>query len=227
MGTRDIRSRLLRRAAKADIFIPDALAKDLTTFLNLLIRWNRKINLTALKEGDEDAAIDRLLLEPLAAVRHLHHESGRLIDIGSGGGSPAIPMALARPEFRVTMVEAKARKAAFLGEAIRVLGLRGASVENTRFEDLVDKPSHHQAFTVLTIRAVRVDESKLTELAGFLAPAGEALLFRGPSGAERLPDARPLFWAGTHPLVRSLDSRLTVFRREAVTDNVPRGTLPV
>jgi 16S rRNA (guanine527-N7)-methyltransferase len=118
VAKRDIRIRLLRRAARAKVFIPAAQADCLSSFLDLLFRWNRKINLTALTGVDD--AIDRLLLEPLIAARYLPSRPGRLIDLGSGGGSPGIPLALATGS-EVTLVESKARKAAFLREAIRTL----------------------------------------------------------------------------------------------------------
>lgn len=180
-------------------------------FLDLLLRWNRKINLTAL--GDLDAAIDRLLVEPLAAVRHLRPGPGRLIDLGSGGGSPALPLALTVQELDLTMVEVKARKAAFLREAVRVLELPRASVENVRYQDLLESNGHKGAYTALSVRAVRLEPSTLRHIAEFLAPDGLALIFRGPSGPDELADAEPLAWSGTYPLVESLRSRLTVFRR--------------
>ena len=121
MRPHDVRSRLARSATKSNIFIDDPLADSLTAYYELLARWNRKINLTSLDNLDE--AIDRLILEPIAASRYLPASAKLLMDVGSGGGSPAIPFKLAVPRLRLTMVEAKARKSAFLREAIRHLGL--------------------------------------------------------------------------------------------------------
>lgn len=213
MSARDTRSRLLRHAAKADIHVPGPLADRLSAFLDLLLRWNRKINLTALDNLDE--GVDRLLLEPLAAARHVQPASGRLVDLGSGGGSPAIPLALALPDLELTMVEVKARKAAFLREAIRVLELRRASVETARFEDVLESPRHRGTYTAVSVRAVKVEAAALRQIAEFLAVQGLVLMFRGPSGPDRLSDVPPLAWGGTHPLVESLRSRLTIFRRIA------------
>ena len=211
MSARDTRSRLIRRAAKADLELPTPLADRLATFLDLLHRWNRKINLTALTDPDE--AIDRLILEPVAASRHVQPKAGRLIDLGSGGGSPAIPLALALPEIDLTMVEIKARKAAFLREAVRVLELPRALVESVRYEELLDRRGHSGTYTAVSIRAVRVEPDTLRGIAQFLAPDGLALLFRGPTGPDELSDVDPLAWTGTYPLVESLRSRLSVFRR--------------
>ena len=209
MAERNTRARLLHRAAKANIFIPESQADSLSSFLDLLFRWNRKINLTALTGVDE--AIDRLLLEPLVAARHLPSGSGRLIDVGSGGGSPAIPLAL-MTGYDVTMVESKARKAAFLREAIRALKLSNTSVETTRFQGLLSSPPHRHAYTAFSIRAVRVERQTLAELSGFLTRGGVGLVFRGPAGPDQVPDAPPLAWRATYPLLPSLGSRLTIYQ---------------
>ena len=115
---RDTRSRLQKRASRAGLFLNDELADGLIAYYELLYRWNRKINLTALTDGDQ--AIDRLLVEPVLAARYLPSVSSFLhLDIGSGGGSPAIPMSLAVAGMELRMVEVKARKSAFLREAVR------------------------------------------------------------------------------------------------------------
>ena len=112
MPARDFRTRLARRAKKAGVFLSDELAAQLTSYYDLLSHWNRKINLTALDQPDD--AIDRLLLEPVLAARYLPPAISSLMDIGSGGGSPAIPLKLCAQAASLTMVEAKARKSAFL-----------------------------------------------------------------------------------------------------------------
>ena len=107
MAPRDFSSRLIRRATRAGLFLTDDLTEQLSTFYALLSRWNEKINLTALQNPDE--AIDRLILEPLMAARHVPVTARRLMDVGSGGGSPAVPLKLALPRLALTMVEVKAR----------------------------------------------------------------------------------------------------------------------
>jgi 16S rRNA G527 N7-methylase RsmG len=115
------------------------------------------------------------------------------------------------------MVEAKARKSAFLSEAIRVLQLRDALVETARYEELLADPGLHEAFSHLSVRAVRIEPRTLNTLQAFLRPGGEMLLFRGPSGpAAPGVVVPPLEWQGTHPLVESLQSRLTILRKRVV-----------
>ena len=211
MAPRDFRTRLLRRASKAGLFLADDLIGALTSYYELLSKWNRKINLTSLENPDE--AIDRLLLEPVAAARHVSDISPAVMDIGSGGGSPAIPMKLSLSSSSVTMVEVKARKSAFLREAVRALALGSATVETARYEELLTRPEMHEAFNVLSLRAVRVEPRTLLTLQAFVKPGGSVFLFRGPSGPEAPDLVPPLQWTGTYPLVESLQSRLTILQK--------------
>lgn len=212
MAQRDIRTRLTRRAAKSQIFLSDELTEGLLAYYELLSRWNRKINLTAL--DDPDQAIDRLLLEPVVAVRHLSDVPVlRQMDVGSGGGSPAIPMKLAAPHLSMRMVESKARKSAFLREAVRQLNLENTYIETARYEELLARPELHEAADVVSVRAVRLETRVLTTLQAFLVVGGRLLLFRGPSGPDEPDVVPPLQWAGTYPLMDSLRSRLTILAK--------------
>jgi 16S rRNA (guanine527-N7)-methyltransferase len=187
------------------------VAARLTAYYELLSRWNRKINLTSLENPDE--AIDRLLLEPVAAARHLPAPDVSIMDIGSGGGSPAIPMKLVMPGVSLTMVEVKARKSAFLREAVRSLGLENTTVETSRYEELLARPELHERFGVLSLRAVRVEVRTLLTLQAFVAPSRLIFLFRGPSGPD-VPDlVPPLRWIASVPLVETLQSRLTILQK--------------
>jgi 16S rRNA (guanine527-N7)-methyltransferase len=203
--------KLARRAQRGGAVISDALADRLWTYFELLSRWNRKINLTSLDQPD--VAIDRLLLEPVVAARYFRTSGQDLLDVGSGGGSPAIPLKLASPEGSLVMVEAKVRKAAFLREAIRTLELKRARVETARYEELLTNPDLHEAVDVVTIRAVRIETRVLLSLQAFLRPGGQLFLFKGPSGADDVGVTPPLRWLATYPLVDSLRSRLVVIAK--------------
>lgn len=215
MNVKDLAARLRRRLHRAGVESTPALVAQLDAYLTLLELWNRKINLTALTDVDE--AIDRLIVEPLLALKLVGLGEGSAIDIGSGGGSPAIPLKLAAPAWRMRMIESKTRKAAFLRETIRQLGLVDCTVETSRYEELLTRPELHESADILTIRAVRVEGRTLTGLQAFVRPGGKVLWFRGPVGPDTPTNLTPpLLWEATYPLVESLRSRLVVLRKAAV-----------
>ena len=165
--------RLEARARAAGVDLQSALRDRLLAYYELLSKWNRTINLTSL--SDPDAAIDRLLLEPLLAARVLP-QPAEMMDLGSGGGSPAIPLALALDSPHVVMVESRGRKAAFLREAAREVGLH-ATVEAARFEDVVGRPEYRNAMDLVSMRAVRMDAATLDIARAFAKPGGSVALF--------------------------------------------------
>ena len=210
MSLRDIADVLSDRAAHARISIPEPLAAQLVVYFQLLSHWNRKINLTSLSDPDE--AVDRLLLEPVAAAALLPPDV-ELVDLGSGGGSPALPLALALGVRRLVMVESRVKKAAFLREALRELGVAG-SVETMRFEDLAVEPGFAHAFALLSVRAVRLDGATFQVMSSLLSSGGQAALFR-TVGAEDPPPGMPesLHWVSSQQLIPASHSSLTILQR--------------
>jgi len=137
------------------------------SYLELILRWNARTNLTAVR--DPEGIIQRHFLESIACARMLPVGIATLLDFGSGAGFPGIPIALCRPEISVTLAESQGKKAAFLQEAVRELELK-ARVFAGRAETLSDK------FDCVTLRAVdRMEHAiraagVLVRLGGWLAP---------------------------------------------------------
>jgi 16S rRNA (guanine527-N7)-methyltransferase len=203
----DAAARLRERVAQEGMAVSDRLLANLLAYFELLQRWNRKINLTSLSGLDE--AVDRLLVEPLAAAQALPRHSS-LGDLGSGGGSPAIPLALALESPELLMVESRSRKAAFLRDAAHEVRLN-ALVESARFEHVSKQAPYAGRFDLVSIRAVRPDADALLAAASLLKPGGLVALFTGaPTGASTLSLPRNLAWRGTSPLLRSSNSHLTL-----------------
>jgi 16S rRNA (guanine527-N7)-methyltransferase len=217
-ASREFRERLRRRAKLADLAPPADVVAQLESYYQLLAKWNAKVNLTAfrLTASGEDEAIDRLLIEPMVAARHVPKGAASVLDAGSGGGSPAIPLKLVAPRLSLRMVEAKTRKAVFLREAVRTLTLADAVVETARFEELLARPELHESVDVVTIRAVRLEPKVLLTLQAFLRPRGRLLLFRG-AGQDAVESVTPpLAWEATFPLVQALQSRLIVLVKNPI-----------
>jgi 16S rRNA (guanine527-N7)-methyltransferase len=218
VSRREFRDRLRRRAKRAAIGLNAELEDALERYYTVLTKWNAKINLTSRSESaGEDEAIDRLLIEPLAAAQHVAPDARSAIDIGSGGGSPAIPLTLAVPRLHMRMVESKTRKAVFLREAVRALDLGRVEVETSRFEELLTRPELHEGLDLVTIRAVRVEPRTLLGLQAFLRPGGQLMLFRGPGGSDVADSSTPpLRWLATYPLVDALRSRLVILEKTSI-----------
>jgi len=176
----EFRERLLSRARKSQVAVQPEWLESLERYFAVLSRWNGKINLTALPLADPtDLTFDRLLIEPLAAARFVSSEGSDVWwDLGSGGGSPAIPMKIARPALELVMVEARMRKAVFLREAVRCIGVDGVAVVNRRFDELSDDLSGYGAAGLVTVRAVRPDAELFAVAANVLRDGGTLLLFR-------------------------------------------------
>ena len=217
MTNRDFQERLQRRARRAGVTIAPPLGERLETYYRLLATWNQRINLTGLNLAEPTPdALDRLLVEPVVAARHAPAGTQQIIDIGSGGGSPAIPFTLAAGSSRLLMVESKTRKSVFLREALRALELGSSDVVSSRYEELLSRPDLHETHDLLTIRAVRIEPRVLMSLQAFVKPGGQLFLFRGSVTAD-LPETvtPPLWWHATYPLLESLRSRLLVLEKRS------------
>ena len=173
-----VRSLLEERAAAAHIAISPEIATKLEMYFELLAHWNRTVNLTSLAlEPPTEQSIDRLLIEPLKAVPLIAPMVAVWFDLGSGGGSPAIPLQVAHPVSHLFMVESRERKAAFLREAVRKLEIAGAEVLCTRIESLVESRSREASADLVTVRAVRLTASLFSQLDALLKVGGQAVLF--------------------------------------------------
>ena len=206
-----IREKLAKRASRAGLSLSEDVLDGLYAYLDLLRRWNRKVSLTSLPVEDAgDEAIDRLLIEPVLAAKYLPRPDATLLDLGLGGGSPAIPMKMAAPAVTLRMVESKTRKAAFLREVVRNLDLGQTFVDAVRFEELLVRPTLHDAFDVVTMRAVRVDQKTVAKIQSFIRPEGLLLLFgtRVPSLSDK--GASKLNVVAHHALLKQWGSHLEI-----------------
>ncbi|MCK6404752.1 MAG: 16S rRNA (guanine(527)-N(7))-methyltransferase RsmG [Rhodocyclaceae bacterium] len=144
---------------------------QLLAYAAFLEKWNRTYSLTALR--DPKLTVSHHLLDSLAILPHVRAPS--LLDVGSGGGQPGIPLAIARPDLAVTLLDSNGKKTAFLQQAVIELGLRNVRVVTARVEEF--KPA--VPFAAITSRAF----AELADFVGLtrhlLAPGGEWLAMKG------------------------------------------------
>lgn len=161
-------------------------AQKLSRFADLLIKWNESYNLTSITSPKD--VLDLHLVDSLALAKcsgDLLNGSKTVLDVGSGGGLPAIPLAIVRPELEITMVDAVQKKTIFQRQAISMLRLKNIKAEHTRVEQIKDR-----TFDVITSRAFASlsDMIHLTEY--LLAPGGVWLAMKGKFPQEEV-DALP------------------------------------
>jgi len=208
--SRGFREELLDRTVSAGISLTAEEIGQLELYFRLLAKWNARTNLTALPLTPPTAeTFDRLLIEPLVAANHVPAATLTWFDLGSGGGSPALPLKIVRPGLRLTMIESKARKAAFLREAVRLVGLSDAVVENDRLEGVASRTGAHQV-DLITVRAVRLAGELVNFIHPLLTLDGRLLHFHTP-GPE-LPHLPGFSLLDSLPLHTRTHARVSIFR---------------
>ncbi|MFA9477854.1 16S rRNA (guanine(527)-N(7))-methyltransferase RsmG [Phycisphaerales bacterium AB-hyl4] len=161
----------------------------LARYLDRLLDTTQRINLTAVREPD--AAWRRLIIDSLSLVPGFEPvaEDATIIDIGTGGGLPGIPLAIARPDLRVTLLEATGKKVRFLNECIEALGLTNTRAIQQRAELLGQDPAHRQQYDIAVSRAV----GPMTEVLEYSLPlvkvGGRVLAMKGPKLEQELAAA--------------------------------------
>lgn len=181
-------------AGLAALGLDASLAAPLRRYLELLARWNRTYNLTAIRDPGEMVTLH--LLDSLSMHAHVRGVA-RLADLGTGAGLPGIPLAIALPELQVTLVESNGKKARFLREAVRTLGLANARVAESRAEAL-DMPG---AFAAITARAMATLADLVTAGGHLLAPGGRLLAMKGVRPDAEIADLPPGWRVeAVHPL---------------------------
>lgn len=166
----------------------------LDSYLDLLAAWNERINLTGARTPE--TRVDILVAGVLPAAPLL--ESGRLIDVGSGNGSPGLVLALLRDDVEAVLLEPRARRWAFLREAARASRRGGIEVLRLRHDQYPGPPARS-----VTLRALAVP---LSGLGGLVAAGGQLLVFGGsptPADPFRLEEERPLGTGRLHRYRRS------------------------
>lgn len=175
-----LRQRLLAGLTALKLDLANSTVERLLDYVDLLQRWNAAYNLTAVREPGE--MVTRHLLDSLAVLPHV---TGRtLADLGTGAGIPGIPLALARPELEVQLVDSNGKKARFLREAVRHLRLERVRVAESRVESVDGE------FDCITARAFATLADMLAWAGHLLGPDGRWLALKGRFPQDEL-DALP------------------------------------
>ena len=181
-----MQSRILDSAREMGVNLTIEQAKKMVRYHEMLVSANKQMNLTRVPDDIHEAA-DRNYLDSLNAVKYLNGVQ-TLIDVGTGAGLPGIPIAIACPHIKVTLLDALQKRVGFLQSVIDELGLNAEAVHG-RAEDAAKKPEFRDVFDVATARAV-AEMNVLSEwLLPFVKPEGRMLALKGPGAEEELARA--------------------------------------
>ncbi len=204
------RIRELLRSFTAGVELHDRQVLQISTYLDLLLKWNAKINLTAVR--GPQAIVQRHFGETLFAAGMIATNcagANSLADVGSGPGFPGLPIKIALPHLGVAVIESQQKKATFLREVIRELALDGVQVLNTRAESLPQK------WDIVTLRAVESFDKALPTASTLIESGGSLVLLIGaeqPHKAEWL--LTDFGWNRPIPIPQS-DHRVILMGRKA------------
>lgn len=152
-----------------------------------ILLWNRRINLVSERSSRE--IVVRHFLDSLTPAAFLDRPDGSLLDLGSGGGFPGIPLRIALPGLRLSLVEISRKKSSFLSQVIRILGWDGVQVIRERAEALTTGGSLSGGFDAVISRAAFKLPDLVRTAAFFLKPGGQLVAMKGPDPAEEMAEA--------------------------------------
>jgi 16S rRNA (guanine527-N7)-methyltransferase len=179
----ELRAKLDAGLERLGLELPEAVRDGLIAYVELLAKWNKAYNLTAVRDPQE--MVIRHLLDSLAVVPHLTGQ--RIIDVGTGGGLPGIPLSLVFPERQFVLLDANSKKTRFLVQAKAALGLENVTVVHSRVEDY--RPA--QPFDIVITRAFASVADILIGSRHLLTPEGEFLAMKGVVPEEELAALPP------------------------------------
>ena len=185
------------RDAAADLGIPlsDEQLSLFHAYFELLVEWNRRVNLTRITDPQQVAIqhfLDSLTCL-LVLPRPIPLRGLRLIDVGSGAGFPGLPLKIVRPELRLTLAESAGKKTAFLRQVVVTLGLQEVQVITARAEDLAHDPAHRECYDVAVSRAVAGLATLAEYCLPFLRLGGRMIAAKTAGIADELRAALPAF----------------------------------
>ena len=175
-----LRESICRGASTQSLSLTDEQAGLLARYVELLAKWNKAYNLTAVRDPQE--MVSRHILDSLSIVPHVFGEN--LMDVGSGPGLPGIPLAIMYPEKQFTLLDSNGKKTRFMTQARVELGLKNVRVENTRVESFhTERP-----FDVIMSRAFSSLADMVNGTAHLLSPEGSFLAMKGLHPEEELQE---------------------------------------
>ena len=183
IGSREWQNFITDGARKLGVEIDAGMTTQFSNHASELIKWNRKLNLTAITHP-EDLAVKHFL-DSLAPA-HFIPDNARMLDIGSGGGFPGIPLKILNPSLKVMLIDGTRKKVNFLKHALRILKLESIEAHQIRAENLHEDPAYANLFDVIISRALSPLKLFVKMALPLLAQHGTLMAMKGEVSQEEL-----------------------------------------
>ena len=199
--------------------VPPAQIEAIQRYMGMLLAWNEKINLTAIRDPLE--VLYRHFCESMYAAVAVPLEAGRLADAGSGGGFPGLPLKITRPDLHVFLIEANVKKATFLAEVVRELELANTRVLVSRYEELGEELT---PLDYVCSRALGEFEKFLSWAGSERVATKRVILWAGGRDLEEINRIKGWTWSKPIPIPKSLQRFLLVGSTEGLAEGIgPSG----
>ncbi len=169
------------------VHLDDRQVSQFVTYREEILLWNKRINLIS-----ERSSLDipvKHFIDSLTVLPFIPGPTGRILDIGSGGGFPALPLKIAAPRLEIHLVESTRKKASFLKQCVRSLGLDNVTIIAARIEDLATSACYGNAFDAVTSRAAFKLPALIPAAAPFLRPGGLLIAMKGADASAEVSEA--------------------------------------
>lgn len=187
MNIEEFKKIMIFYGEKIDIKFTEEQLNQFHEYMNLLLEWNEKINLTAITDPNE--VILKHFMDSLTINKYIK-ENSTLADVGTGAGFPGIPLKILRPDLKITLVDSLNKRINFLNEVINKLNLVNIETVHSRIEDFGKDKKYRESFDFVTARAV----ANLAVLSEYLLPiakvGGQCVCMKGSSVEEELSNGK-------------------------------------
>lgn len=187
MNIEEFKKIMIFYGEKIDIKFTEEQVNQFYKYMNLLLEWNEKINLTAITDPNE--VILKHFIDSLTINKYIK-ENSTLADVGTGAGFPGIPLKILRPDLKITLVDSLNKRINFLNEVINKLNLVNIETVHSRIEDFGKDKKYRESFDFVTARAV----ANLAVLSEYLLPiakvGGQCVCMKGSSVEEELSNGK-------------------------------------
>ena len=179
--------KLIDQANKMEILLNEEQQTKFYKYMELIIDWNKKINLTAITEPGE--VINKHFIDSISILKQIESKD-KVVDIGTGAGFPGVPIKIANPSIEITLVDSLNKRINFLKEIIKELDLKGIEAVHARAEEFGQSKAYREKYDVVTSRAV----ARLNILVEYMLPivkvGGKCICMKGPESEEEIKEAQ-------------------------------------